>query len=97
MLACDFESLKSHWVGYSDFGVYQECLEGIREQMADFPDMILSGQLSLPAIAKVVECFCLMESLARYPNATNNEESFKNDPWWQKVRSLAKEAAQALE
>lgn len=97
LLACDFEDLKFLWKGYSDFGVYQECLSGVREQMFDFPDMILSGQLSLPAIAKVVKCFYHMESLARYPYSTNNEVSFQNDPAWQKVRELAKEAAEGLE
>ena len=37
-----------------------------------------------------------MESLARYPFATNNAEAFKSDENWNDVRKLAKEAAGAM-
>jgi hypothetical protein len=97
LLASDFESLKKYLEGYSEFGIYRECIYGLIEPMEDFPAMILSGKLALPAIAKIFECYYLMESLARHPADTNNEESFKNSPSWNKLRQLAKEAADMLE
>lgn len=36
LLASDFESLKKYLAGYSDNGIYLECLEGVREPMANF-------------------------------------------------------------
>jgi hypothetical protein len=97
LLASDFESLKAYLPGYSDEGIYLECLEGIRDPMTDFPAMILSGILPLQLIAKIFNCYFLMEQLARHPASTNNAEAFINNEWWQKLRQLAKEAADGLE
>jgi hypothetical protein len=97
LLATDFESLKKYLAGYTEDGIYNECLEGIREPMAEFPAIIRSGQLPAKVIAKIFECYFLMEEMARYPYPTNNVEAFKNDKGWNKVRQLAKEAADALE
>lgn len=93
LLSTDFESLKGFFKGYSDPGIYSECLEAVRESMAAFPSIIKCGQFSLETIAKIFECYYLMESLARYPFTTNNAEAFKSDENWNHVRKLAKEAA----
>ena len=97
LLATDFEILKNHLSGYTEEGIYNECLEGIREPMAEFSHMIRSGQLTLEMTAKIFDCYYLMEALARYPNNTNNARSFQSDESWNEVRQLAKEAASALE
>lgn len=96
LLATEFNDLKTYLAGYNDFGIYQECLYDIREPMEEFPAMIGSKKLSLETISKIFECYYLMESLARHPLSTNNEESFKNDEQWNRVRILAKQAGDLL-
>jgi hypothetical protein len=97
LFASDFETLKAHLAGYSEEGIYSECLEGIREPIANFPAMIESGKLPLAIIAKIFNCYYQMEALSRYPYPTNNVDAFKNNSDWQKVKYLAREIADALE
>jgi hypothetical protein len=60
LLATDFNDLQSYLVGYSDEGIYSECIEGIREPMATFSSIIVAQKLSLPVIAKIFDCYYLM-------------------------------------
>jgi hypothetical protein len=96
LLATDVETLRTHLAGYSDFGIYQECLHGVREPMEDFADLIRSGQWPSETLAKIFECYYRMEALARYPAEANNPESFCTDKQWNEVRRLAKEAADSI-
>jgi adenine-specific DNA methylase len=51
----------------------------------------------LELIAKIFDCYFMMEALARYPYPSHSAEAFKNDEAWNKVKQSAKEAADALE
>jgi hypothetical protein len=97
LASSDFNSLMTHLAGYSEFGIYQECLEGIRQPMEEFSAMIRSGELSNEVLGQLFDCYFLMENLARYPRDTNSAEAFKSSEEWDKFRVLAKSAADALE
>lgn len=96
LLATDFEGLKTYLAGYTDEGIYSECLEGVRDSMNDFPLVIRSGKLPLSVIAQIVDFYYLMERLARLPS-TGNVEAFRNGSDWQKAKELARLAADALD
>jgi len=96
LLAADFEGLKTYLAGYTEEGIYSECIEGIRDSMEDFPLIVRSGKLPLPVIAQIIDFYYLMECLVR-SSSTGNVEAFKNSADWQKAKALAKLAADALD
>ena len=96
LLATDFERLKTYLAGYTDEGIYSECLEGVQDSMSDFQLVIRSGKLPVQVIAQIVDFYYLMERLARLPS-TGNVEAFRYGADCQKAKELARFAADALD
>jgi hypothetical protein len=96
LLATDMSVLRTYLTGYTDFGIYQECIHAVRGEMAEFGNYLLEG-LNPGIAAAIFDCFYLMESLSRYPAQTNNEISFEHAAEWKEVRLKAKTAADLIE
>jgi hypothetical protein len=96
LFSLDSESLKAYLKDYSEFGMYTECIEGVRESMATFSSLIESQNYPALLLAKVFDFYFTMEILIR-SEFTNNYESFQHHVLWQKLKTDAKNIAEEMD
>jgi hypothetical protein len=97
LLASPYADLETYLAGYSAFGIYHECITAVRENIGDITEPLRNGLLPPAVAAAIIDCYVLMESLARHPAETNNANAFASHPLWQQVRALALTAAEQID
>jgi hypothetical protein len=96
LLSLDSESLKAYLKDYSEFGMYSECIEGVRGSMSTFSSLIKSQKYPALLLAKIFDVYITMESLIR-SEFTNNYEAFQHHALWQNLKSDAKILAEEMD
>jgi hypothetical protein len=97
LLSMDYEDQRAFLPpsGYSQEGVLRECVDGLRDAIAQLPSLLRDGRLAPAAAAEVLACHLFVEALMRDSRLAAGE-AFERAPEWAEARALARVAQAAL-